>query len=522
MQDFIRSISTRLSNPGLSSRASTIFTQAMAAGHYRWGRKAKLAAGAAIAIALRESHKPDSLRDIAYLIDESINSVSRIFSSIITLLQLNIPSSDPALHLPTLQTYLHSLISPTPPPSPLPPVLFKQISPLHLPTVMQTANSLCTLVARLTPAIGHLTASPTACATLILALEAEARTSISHCGDLCQFLAARFGLAKGVVATRYKMVYGLIEEWIREVPWLDQFEAQKGRSKVAKRIVVARGIKDVVQFQEEIWRKKIEAQGKVDVELEEDEDDKSDDGTLSTITGSSNSRAKQGSHNAGSSSSHARKKRKIKHRDLADASQFLLNPLKPTLATTTDPSSSSDLQYTALHVTSATTRSITPTPLPLTSYLLTVSPASLSLSHKPSRLQLLVAQRPGGAEDVKDNELFAEGELDGFLRSEGEVEGLREVLGWKEGGVTEDKADPVGKMGTEQKHTPKKSGTKRVNMDALSKVLQGDQGEDDMLHLDFGITNTVGLEEIEEWRPLSPDGQGKFSHDGMDRYDEEY
>src|ERR1700689_3047582 len=42
MHDFIRSIATRLSNPGLSPRASTIFTQAMSAGHYRWGRRANL------------------------------------------------------------------------------------------------------------------------------------------------------------------------------------------------------------------------------------------------------------------------------------------------------------------------------------------------------------------------------------------------------------------------------------------------------------------------------------------------
>jgi transcription factor IIIB 90 kDa subunit len=288
MHDFIRSISTRLSNPGLSPRATTIFAQAMAAGHYRWGRRAKLTAGASIAIAFRESHKPDSLRDIAYLIDESFNSVSRAFTSVVTLLQLNVPSSDPALHLPSLQTHLHCLINPTQPSSPLPSSLLKQISQLSLPSVMDTANSLCTLLTRLASPLNRLTTPPTSCAILILSLEAEGRTSLLNCGELCQLLAARFGLAKGIVMTRYKMVYDLVEEWIREVPWLDQFEAKgrdKGRSRVSKRIVVARGIKDVVQFQEEIWRKKVEAQGRLNVELEEDDDDRSDDDTLSTTTG---------------------------------------------------------------------------------------------------------------------------------------------------------------------------------------------------------------------------------------------
>jgi transcription factor IIIB 90 kDa subunit len=529
MHDFIRSISTRLSNPGLSPRATTIFTQAMAAGHYRWGRRAKLTAGASIAIALRESHKPDSLRDITYLIDESFSSVSRAFTSVIALLQLDVPSSDLAFHLPSLQVHLHSLINPTPPPSPLPPALLKQISQLSLPSVMHTANSLCTLVNRLTSSLNRLTTPPTSCAILILSLEAEARTSILHCGELSQLLAARFGLAKGIVVTRYKMVYDLIEEWIREVPWLDQFETkgkEKGRSKVAKRIVVARGIKDVVQFQEEIWRKKIETQGKLHLELEEgDDDDKSDDDTLSTTTASSSSKRMQA---PGTSSGHTRKKQKIGQRDLEDASQFLLNPLNSPLPAITDPSrppSPSGSRSLAALITSPNSRSTTAPLLPLTSYLLTASASTLSLSHIPSRLQLLAAQRVGGAENVRDDELFGEGELDGFLRSEDEVEQLRQVLGWEEGTNVEEESDSGAKMNKGPKRAMKQSGTTRVDMDALAKLLQGDLDEDknDIQPPDFDITSTAGLEEIEDWRPLSPDGGDPFPYlyDGMDRYDEE-
>lgn len=65
MHEFIRTIATRQSNPGITWRAQGIFDQAMRRGHYRWGRRAKLTAGAALAIALRESHKSDSIRDIA-------------------------------------------------------------------------------------------------------------------------------------------------------------------------------------------------------------------------------------------------------------------------------------------------------------------------------------------------------------------------------------------------------------------------------------------------------------------------
>jgi transcription factor IIIB subunit 2 len=137
---------------------------------------------------------------------------------------------------------------------------------------------------------------------------------------------------------------------------------------------------------------------------------------------------------------------------------------------------------------------------------------------------MLAAQREGGAEDVGDDELFAVGELDSFMRSEDEVEGLREILGWEEGIIAPGESDIAKKTGKGPKNATKKSGTRRVDMDALARVLQSDLGEDKdpMQLLDFDITNTAGLEEIEEWRPLSPNGKGTFGYpcDGME-YDEE-
>lgn len=65
MHDFIRTLAVTLSLPGCTTRAQTIFDQAMAQGRFRWGRKSKMIAGAAVAVASRESNKSVSLRDIA-------------------------------------------------------------------------------------------------------------------------------------------------------------------------------------------------------------------------------------------------------------------------------------------------------------------------------------------------------------------------------------------------------------------------------------------------------------------------
>ena len=65
MHEYIRTLAGRLSSPGSAVRAQGLFDQAMQKTRFRWGRRAKLAAGASLAIALRESQKSDSLRDIA-------------------------------------------------------------------------------------------------------------------------------------------------------------------------------------------------------------------------------------------------------------------------------------------------------------------------------------------------------------------------------------------------------------------------------------------------------------------------
>jgi transcription factor IIIB subunit 2 len=50
---------------GCIDRAKYLFDMAMSRGKLRWGRKAKLTAAAALAIACREDSKADPLRDLA-------------------------------------------------------------------------------------------------------------------------------------------------------------------------------------------------------------------------------------------------------------------------------------------------------------------------------------------------------------------------------------------------------------------------------------------------------------------------
>ncbi|KAG2365804.1 hypothetical protein BDR07DRAFT_1329059 [Suillus spraguei] len=533
MSIFITSVLTKLKNPGLSPRAEAIFTQAMTKGKYRWGRKAKLAAGASMAIALREAHKSDSLRDIAFFLDDSPLSLSRVFVAVVSLLDFDLSSSDPVVHLPILASHLQSLLHPESSASHLPPDLVTILTPLSSHAVLRTATSLSGIISREATAIPILMSPtpPIACAVLILALEAETRSPLPRLSELANALASRFGFARGVVTSRYKASYDLIEEWIREVPWLDQFvykgkgRGASARSKVSKRSIVAKGIIDVIQFQEEIWARKMSALGKASIVIEADpadEDGKKDEEAFFSETCSINESPEL--HHQ------PRKKRKTKDRSVEDAYHFLLNPLSAKSYTLSNPMESED-PGTSTTCSDTSSPILTPPTVPFTTHLLSTS--SYDSKHSLSRLQLLALSRGGGsAEHIHDDELFVEGELEEFFRNSEEQEALKPLfrLQWQEEDDTV--AHPADSK-PQTARTEVSRGSGRVDMTALARILGGEEVidvDDEECEVESGSSTPATprhvqsdtAEEISAWRPLSPGNAFTRHCTSMDRYEEEY
>lgn len=65
MRQYTITLATRLGHPALATRTLFLFENAMRKGKFRYGKKARLVAGAALAIALRESRKGETMKDIA-------------------------------------------------------------------------------------------------------------------------------------------------------------------------------------------------------------------------------------------------------------------------------------------------------------------------------------------------------------------------------------------------------------------------------------------------------------------------
>lgn len=178
------------------------------------------------------------------MLNEPFSALSRAFLRISSLLQFTFSPSDPSIYISSLQSQLHALLQDS---AVLSASLLEQLRPLDFRSVVNTAYSLC---AALTRTEGHMSrAAPSnACAIFLLASESEARCSLHNVGDLALYLGAKYSLSKGTVMSRYKLIQDQVASWIEQVPWLDKYTSKGGRAKVSKRTIVARGLKDALEF----------------------------------------------------------------------------------------------------------------------------------------------------------------------------------------------------------------------------------------------------------------------------------
>ncbi len=464
MKEFIASLTTALQvSSGLAPRASTLFAQAMKLGNFRWGRKAKLVAGACLSIALREAKRPDFRHDIALLLDEKPSHMTRILSTVLSTLRISLTASDPSFYLPSLQVHLSTALrceSGDAVGLPLP--LITVLKPLNMVSVLSMAHALSDLLARSASFGPKTSIQGSAAAILMLSLEGQARTNVTGLGELAEFLAQRCKVGKGLIMKRYKAIQDELVVMMSEISWLDQYEKKKnGRGKVARRLLVARGLPDVLVWGTETRR----ANFKIPTFIQEEEqDEESNHGYASESSSSHSSVVRTCSR----TSVHGRPQKKQKLcPTLSEASKFLLDPLSSSLpATQANPSSS--------------TRAV-----PMTSYLLAAPTSALTSQSKPTRLQILSVAKNG--EEVLDDELFEDGELDGFLRSEDEVRTMS-ILWEHKHPASEERPPSDPKPPRKRKRRPDEP-SRRLNHDAIVQFMQDFDGEADATMEDNALTD---------------------------------
>lgn len=454
--------------------------------------------------------------------------------SVTSALNIKLVHIDPTSHLTLLRNHVASILQ-NPSLGILPDALLTKLDPLVLSKVDQTARSLANRLAHLSPEIVEHSSQPTACAVYIIALEAAARAALPNLGDLAHCLASKCSIGRSIVLKRYQALEDIILSAMEQLPWLAKYQQSNGRSKVAKRVVVARGVEDVIQWYDNNWKKSIEHSGRPTVVLQVDgqEDSASDE--------------------EGSLTLEPLLKRRKKQHGLDAAAQFLLDPLNAPLPT------SSHEAGIPVDTSLSNPHAAFLSHLPLTSYILASPTFCLSLKAQPTRLQLLSVARGGsGTQEIVDDELFDPIEWASLWRSEEETKEL-EASGMFDLPESQRLAQQEKSKATrrKRKRDAEKTPSTKLNMDAFAQFMIDDDSkidEEQLLGLDslsdtdeFMFEDNIHVEKhepyddfqsngssraplrllsrsrdsgaviLEDWRPPSPDGGGYLVH-----YDEEY
>jgi len=505
---FLRALLVRLNYPGLAPRATNLFNLAMKAGSYRWGNKAVLVAGASVAIALRESGKGETLEYLASLISVSPVSLSRIFLQIKSHLSLSLPPTDVILFFPPLLNYIKSLLADTT--SDIPPNLRNYFSEISLSSVLSLATSLAAITGNVGLA-EHRHIPPVACALLLVAFEGHTAKAMPSLDVMATRLAnqANVNAAKSTVLERYREIGRLVGDYKKRLPWFEQqrktqsskastsTSGKQGKLPTVDRADNARWVKDVITFQEELWKTE---HAKTKAKMESGTEKKGDtidlvfeygyweeeEETTSTLSGLMSPES--------STSGQSTKRRRTEGTESAE-----VQPCRP--AAYVYPDRGRNIRYNR-DVQAASTSLLALesvadkvyAPIPETTpeqpqsfraYLLSASvfPAMAP----PSRLALLAAAKGEGS--IRDEELFEEGELEGFLRGETEVEEIwrRKGQEWsakrRRGSESDDRL--LGRVDED-------TGPPRFSLDDVREP-----------RLD-AASDTVNEEVVGEWRELSP------------------
>ncbi|KAJ1309670.1 hypothetical protein OPQ81_006435 [Rhizoctonia solani] len=285
-KSFLAAVTRNMRQAPCTERAQYIMEQAMRKGKFRWGQGAERVAGASICIALRETGKAESTREVAVHIQCRQDYLARTYRRVATLLGIKIEPIDPALLVSSIWNYIQECLTGSAPSS-FPTELSKFLSDL-IPSsqaILDLAHQLSNLTLRVSLTHGRQS-NLVACALLMVSLSGEAGKPIPKPTVLASAIATRFGGSARSIADRIREIERLIEDWRHELPWAHTDLPMNSRKRTTK---IAFWIKDVVNFKDNLWSKQIEAVAhahyspSVEGESDEEEDDTSSHAVASAL-----------------------------------------------------------------------------------------------------------------------------------------------------------------------------------------------------------------------------------------------
>ncbi|KAG9004855.1 hypothetical protein FRB94_002023 [Tulasnella sp. JGI-2019a] len=255
---FIRSVLRRMDYEGLYDRVMGLFGAMMQKEGFKWGRTSSTRIiGACVFIAIRESGRGgETVQSVAAVVDVPTPKLSRMLIRTLRALNMKLPTADALGHVPRLLKLVSDAQS-NPQSSKLPMALLGFLSDLSLHSVHNLARNI-QYVSDSVHLTHNRTPPPVACALVIMAMEGEAGRAAPCLPHLMGFLSEGTGANSKTVSDRYIEFQTLISEWKLELPWLTTSAKPHRKRKTPQREEHASLIKDIVCFQEELWRRRQE------------------------------------------------------------------------------------------------------------------------------------------------------------------------------------------------------------------------------------------------------------------------
>ncbi|KAI0035063.1 hypothetical protein K488DRAFT_83396 [Vararia minispora EC-137] len=555
----IEALARRLGRPGSAARAKHLFCIAHEQAKLRWGRASTAAAGSALILAIREDNGSDPAQDLAYLLSVPTKDLNSMLMRLLPVWGLHLPPITAISELPAIFSHLTTIISPANPGAeqsmPADVLSFvRALLPDATHSLRQTAEGIYEILARPSGeqatqrySILTKTPSPVAGACVLLALEAHAQRPTPHIGELANAMATRTRVSGKTICDRYRSISDELACRAALVPWLRNESTAVGRVRKprdgakraeGRRAMLARQILDTVAYYQSAWKTRLESDGPVDVVFEGGDTDhvnenspwalrkafadgdgsaglspevsatddigenllphspssgatpeEADIPAKRDLNVSTTSIIERGRKRRAEDTLLSVRKTKRKQASRVDhlrAEDFLLNPF---------------IEQT---VPDAATHKYAPS-IDLTSHLLAPNTTiGRGSRDPPTRLQVLASAR-GGESAIGDDELFAEGELEGLVLSPTEAaarEPLITALFGPDWGVQTERRRRL----TKQEKVARR-GLGRMDAKALARVLgRTDVDEDELTR---GLVGEIGLELLDVDEDESEDEYGE-------------
>lgn len=120
-------------------------------------------------------------------------------------------------------------------------------------SISTTAKEVSTFLSRLT-AFSDVGPGPTASACIILAFEVtlQAAFHMTVIRELATVLSTDLEQTDWAVVERHTAMLAMFEEWMKDLPWLEPWISYESKWSISRRDGVVRGVRDVLDFQDEL------------------------------------------------------------------------------------------------------------------------------------------------------------------------------------------------------------------------------------------------------------------------------